>query len=77
MKYKEVMQAYKDGTIDAKKTTLVMDNDGGYWMHHDESISEDEREKIESDLDDKYGTPDGYRDIVDVLVAAGVNCDWC
>jgi len=54
-----------------------MDNDGGYWMYIDESISEDDCDDKSEELANKYGKPNGYRDIVDVLIAAGVNADWC
>lgn len=77
MKYKEVIEDFNNGTIDRDKFILVMDNDGGYWQCIDESISEAEQEKLESDMEEKYGSPDGYQDIVDVLNAAGVNADWC
>lgn len=77
MEYKEVIDDFNSGVLDKSKTTLVMDNDGGYWMHEDPSKTDDECEEICDELHKKYGIPNGYRDIVDVLNAAGVRCDWC
>ncbi len=74
MNYKKVIEDFGNGTLDKKKIQLVMDNDGGYWegLTDDDDLNEDIAEAAEI----KYGEPDGYRDIVDVLNAAGVNCDW-
>lgn len=63
--------------IDWSKITLVMDNDCGYFSCTDCGLSDDEREKIERALEDRYGKPEGYRDIVFILNAAGVKCEWC
>lgn len=75
MNYKEVIEDFNSGTLNKDIITLVMDNDGGYW-----SVStgdEDVDEIIEERLEEAYGTPNGYKDIVDVLNAAGVNTEWC
>lgn len=77
MDYKRVIEDFNNGTIDPAKFQVVMDNDGGYWLCIDESLSDDERDEIAEYMSKKYGRPDGYRDIVAVLVAAGVNADWC
>ena len=77
MKYKKAIKHFNNGTIDRTKVQLIMDNDDGYWLCIDDMASDDERTKIECDLTARYGTPEGYRDIVDALNAAGVNCDWC
>lgn len=88
MDYKAVIEDFNNGTLDPKKVTLIMDNDGGYWSVNldepDGDASDEEwyrwettKEKEQNRLEEKYGSPDGYRDIVNVLVAAGVKCDWC
>ena len=46
MDYKRVIQDFNNGTIDREKYILVMDNDGGYWLCIDESIDEDQSEKM-------------------------------
>lgn len=75
MNYKKVIEDFNNGALDKNKVQLVMDNDGGYWI----GLTDDEdlNEKISEDLEIEYGVPDGYKDVVDILNAAGVNCDWC
>lgn len=75
MNYKKVIEDFNNGTIDKKVVTLVMDNDDGYWRV--DTGCEDQDEIVKEQLKEKYGTPNGYRDIVDVLNAAGVNTEWC
>lgn len=77
MNYKQVIEDFNNGTLDREKVTLVMDNDGGYWLYYDEALEEDKCDDIAGELAKKYGKPEGYNDIVDVLNAAGVNCEWC
>ena len=75
MNYKKVIEDFNSGTLNKDIITLVMDNDGGYW-----SVStgdEDMNEIMEDRLEEFYGTPNGYKDIVDVLNATGVNTEWC
>lgn len=75
MDYKKVIEDFNNGTLDKNKIQLVIDNDGGYW----EGLTDDDdlNEEISLAAEIKYGDPGGYNDIVDVLKAAGVNCDWC
>lgn len=75
MNYKKVLEDFNSGTLNKDIITLVMDNDGGYWSVN--TGSEEVDEIIEERLEEAYGTPDGYKDIVDVLNAAGVNTEWC
>lgn len=75
MNYKEVIEDFNSGTLNKDIITLVMDNDGGYWSVN--TGSEEVDEIIEERLEEAYGTPDGYKDIVNVLNAAGVNTEWC
>lgn len=75
MNYKRVIEDFNSGTLNKDIITLVMDNDGGYWSVS--TGSEEVDEITEERLEEAYGTPDGYKDIVDVLNAAGVNTEWC
>lgn len=70
MNYKKLIEDSNNGTIDKEKVLLVIDNDGGYW-----DCGEDE--ELEKELEEKYGCPSGYSDVVDILVAAGVEAEWC
>lgn len=75
MDYKKVIEDFNNGVIDKKVVTLVMDNDDGYWSVN--TGDEDQDEIVKEQLKEKYGRPRGYRDIVNVLNAAGVNTEWC
>ena len=78
MDYKRVIEDFNNGTIDPTKYQLVMDNDDGYWRCIDKEIDDEDKQwELAKKMEKKYGRPDGYRDIVDVLNAAGVNTDWC
>ncbi len=77
MDYKRVIEDFNSGKLDNNSVNLVMDNDGGYWACDYEGKSEEENEAIADSYEKKYGSPEGYRDIVDVLKAAGVICEWC
>ena len=75
MNYKKVIEDFNNGTIDKSIVTLVVDNDGGYWEVNTGDESRDER--FSAKMEEKYGVPNGYRDIVDVLNGAGVPAEWC
>lgn len=75
MDYKKLIEDSNKGIIDWTYVTLVMDNDCGYWSCDDED--EDRKERMEANMSEKYGDPDGYRDVVKILCAAGINADWC
>ena len=83
MNYKKVIEDFNNGTIDPKEWRLTMDNDGGYWcwLSDAHNLSDEDFDDLSEvkcqEMDDKYGKPEGYNDIVDVLVAAGVTCEWC
>lgn len=78
MDYKKVIDDFRSGKIDRDKWSVVMDNDSGYWRYTgDDALSLPEREELERKMTAEYGKPDGYRDIVDVLNAAGVPAEWC
>ena len=77
MNYKKAIEDFNSGTIDSERFQLVLDNDGGHWLCIDESLGDEKRQYLESVMVKKYGTPNGYRDIVDVLNGAGVNAAWC
>tara|TARA_R110000850_G_scaffold165086_1_gene290055 strand:- start:871 stop:1098 length:228 start_codon:yes stop_codon:yes gene_type:complete len=75
MRYKEVIKDFNSGVLDKSKIQLIMDNDGGYWSGLTDN--DDVNDKLSADAEEKYGSPDGYKDIISVLTAAGVNADWC
>ena len=77
MDYKRVIEDFNNGTIDPTMWQLTMDNDDGYWMCISNTICDEDADQLQDAMDEEYGRPDGYRDIVDVLNAAGVTCDWC
>lgn len=76
MNYKKLIKDINDGTIDPKSVTLVVDNDF-IWLrdnlHEDWELTE-EREKV---LEDTYGNGNGYQDLVEVMIASGLNAEWC
>ena len=75
MNYKKVIEDFNSGVLDSDRVQLIMDNDGGHWLATNE---DGEFNDIRSEeLENTYGSPDGYRDIVDVLKAAGINAEWC
>ena len=39
-------------------------------------MSDDECEVMQDDLEETYGSPNGYSDVVEILGSAGVNADW-
>ena len=82
MHYDRVITDYNNNTLDKNKVQLVMDNDGGYWQHvYNPELSDDENDNladsVAAEMEKRYGLPNGYADIVDILVAAGVPCEWC
>jgi len=77
MDYAQLISDFNDGTLDKDTIQLVMDNDGSYFAVLDADMSDEEKDPITDALDKKYGSSNGYEDIVSVLQAAGVNCDWC
>jgi hypothetical protein len=76
MDYEKLFAAKKAGKIE-KDMVLIMDNDSGCWHCNNYLLSEEDREKKQDQYKKTYGTPGGYRDIVEVLNAAGIECEWC
>ena len=74
MNYKKLFEDKKQGKID-ERMVIVFDNDGGYWTC--KTDNDDEHEKMCSEYKEKYGEPDGYRDVVDIMQGAGFNSEWC
>jgi hypothetical protein len=70
--YKKIIEDYKSGEL--KDWQLVFDNDGGYWnkLNCNEQPSEEQYEEHVK----KYGEPSGYKDIVSLALAAGIEADW-
>lgn len=77
MDYQKVIEDFNNGTIDPEMWQVTMDNDGGYWECLISYISDERREEMEAEMEKKYGAPEGYKDIVEVLRASGVTSDWC
>jgi len=77
MDYKKVMEDHANGKIDRKKWALVMDNDGGHWRYDGKGYDSEWVYRAQDIMTERYGDPDGYSDIVKVLVAAGINAEWC
>ena len=78
MNYEQVIAGYNNGTIDPMLWKLVIDNDDGYWEYlGNYGEFEGSYDDLVEGMDDKYGSPCGYSDIVEVLQAAGVNAEWC
>ena len=71
MDYVAVIRDFKNGTLDRDTVSLCIDNDGGYW-----NVEDDESGDACDELEEKYGSPGGYQDVVAVLNAAGVPADW-
>lgn len=75
MDYKRVIEDFNNGTLDKTKIVLVMDNDTSCWQ----GLTDDDdlNETIAEEATIKYGRSGGYSDIVAILAAAGVSCEWC
>jgi len=77
MDYKKLFKDKAEGKI-SDDMTVVFDNDGGYWSYTGaKELSEEEEEKLCEEYENKYGCPDGYGDVVDIMVGAGMNAEWC
>lgn len=76
MNYELLFSDKKEGKI-SQDMTLMMDNDDGYWHCDNENMDEEKAEEICEKYTNKYGTPNGYNDIVAILNAAGIKADWC
>jgi hypothetical protein len=77
MNYRQVIKGFNNGTIDKNKWQIVMENDDGYWVYIGDDVDEIDYHEFTEEIEAKYGRPNGERDIVDILNAAGVNADWC
>ena len=87
MRYEKVIEDYRSGAINKDDWQLIFDNDGGYWRYTGDlgfecsdcgNCKECETLAIFRALKvDRYGEPNGYQDLVDIAVAAGINADWC
>lgn len=70
--YKQLKEMFDNGTL--KDWQLIMDNDS-CWLEYIGKFDEDGN--IPKDVTEYEFNGDGYRDIVDVCNACGINCDWC
>lgn len=76
MDYKKLFEDKKNGKVD-EHMTIVMDSDGGYWKCDNFDLTEEQRDEKEELYKERYGTPGGYGDVVEILNAAGMNAEWC
>ena len=76
MHYEQVVDDYASGKIDRDEWILVIDNDGGYWQYDGPVLNDEDIDHLVSRMDEKYGTPDDYNDVVDILKAVGVKAEW-
>ena len=80
MKYEQVINDFKSGVIDRNKWQVVFDNDGGFWSYigdDGETLNENLVEQMMDSMEQKYGSPNGFNDLVVLAVAAGINAEWC
>ena len=76
MKYKtwkELFAAFASGKLPRDKYCVVMDNDCCFLRYLGDDMDENEA----YDHCEELFHGDGYRDIVDVLNAAGIPAEWC
>ena len=79
MNYKKLIKDIQTGKLDTTGITLNIDNDDGFWQvacDVDDDKALKKAESIEKRLTRRYGKPEGYTDIVDILQAAGVPAEW-
>lgn len=74
MDYKKLFQDKKNGKID-DRMTIVFDNDSGYWRC--DADNEEEVDKMCEEYKKRYGEPNGYGDLLYIMIAAGFNAEWC
>lgn len=74
MDYKKLFQDKENGKVD-EKMVIVFDNDGGYWAC--ETESEEESDKMCAEYTKLYGEPEGYVDVVNIMLGAGFKSEWC
>ncbi len=77
MDYKKLFEDKAKGELPLDMT-VVFDNDGGYWTYSgDKELTDDEHDKRCAECKEKYGSPDGYGDVVDIMLGAGIKAEWC
>lgn len=74
MDYKKLFKDKAEGKID-ERMVIVFDNDGGYWRC--ETDNDDEAVRMYEEYENRYGAPDGYIDLVDIMIGAGFKAEWC
>ena len=72
MNYKKLFKDKADGKID-DRMTIIFYNDGGYWSC--DTDDEDEADRMRDKYERIYGSPDGYGDVVDIMLAAGFKAE--
>ena len=77
MNYEKLIKDFNEGKLKKHNVKLVMDNDSSYFDFDDDGMTPEQADEYSQKLKKDYGVSDGYSDIVEVLKAAGVNCEWC
>lgn len=74
MDYKKLFKDKLEGKI-SNEMIIIFDNDSGYWgcSNKDENINE----SMCNEYEQRYGRPNGYYDVVDIMTGAGFKADWC
>ena len=78
--YRKLIESYKPGgTAHDNNITTVFDNDGGYFTIDNGDMSDDVIMKILLAFEAEIGCngPDGYQDLVELAIAAGIKAEWC
>jgi len=76
MNYAKVIEDFKSGKIGKCSWKVVFDNDDGYWAYIGPETNEEEIEYHRNQMEEKYGSPLGYDDLVNLANAAGIPSEW-
>jgi len=71
MNWKKLIEDHKKGKLD--NVIIFIDNDDGFYSLKEPA--DDDVAMLES-LEETYGLPGGYQDVVDILQAIGLEADW-
>ncbi len=74
MDWKKLFKDKENGDFD-NRMVIVFENDSGYWRC--DIDNEDRNEQMCQEYTDKYGEPNGYGYLVDIMIGAGFKSEWC
>lgn len=77
MDYSKLFKDLASGKLDKDKVYMIMDNDSSYLAYHDDSLTGEECDEKAEDLTEEYGTGGGQFDIMEIVEAAGCDCEGC